>query len=228
MTDKLAIKLPEQCQPYYTIDIAGRVTVYGEPPQAVFEMAWTTLCQVHDSIGIALGNMLAHAVSAWGETYTDKLIQQSGRKYGTLAQYKSVMQRIPASVQRPGVKYSYYRLIPALPHATQAALLDKLQAGDFDDPDEDPPVRERWDRFKAAVDKIKHRPPPTPPKPIPCPFCEGNGWARSKLRRAECPKCGAHGDEILEHYAKLLAAVQAFYDTGDRAALDEYVARYCL
>ena len=204
---------------YYNISLAtGVVEVIGTPTQWIFETAWTQLCHLKDVLPRILGNLMAHAKGAeWGgPEYVTALMEMPGvgRQRSTLYQYHSTYARLPTENQRPGVKYSYDREVARLPVEQQPAVLDRIERGDF----------ENSDQLAAAVRQMKREPTPptyrTQDAPIPCPFCESNGWDRERLHWSECPHCGAHGDEVMDNYRRLLTASLHLYHTGDRADFD--------
>ena len=204
----------------YSIDDDGLLYIHGSPTQADFELAWDYVLHVQSILPRIIGNMLAHAERQWGSMYTDELIERSGRKYSTLAQYHSTYSRLPPEHQRPGILYSYEREVARLPIDKQPAVLDRVEAGEFSNSDE----------LALEVRRLRHEPARyvEQPRPMPCPICGGNGWSRAALHRVECPhaECGAHGDEILERFAALLDAVREYYTTGDRGPLDVFVQAY--
>jgi len=190
--------------------------VRGNPTQEDFEAALTDLCQLKADLPRIIGNLLAHGESRWGEDYITGIMETFDRSRGTLYQYKSVYARLPVENQRPDVKYSYDRQAARLPPEQQAPMLEQVAAGQFANSDE----------FAQAVRaKLKEpkRPTTTRPLPIQCAICGGNGWDRERLNWYECPHCGAHGDELLDKFNQLLAAVRELYQTGVRDDLDAFV-----
>jgi len=221
---------------YYSIQpMTGQVEVRNDPPQAIFEQAWAYLNTLDDNMPRILGNMLAHSQARWGEMYTDDLMQRSGRKYFTLTQYKSTYGRIPKDVQdaHPGAKHTYCRIVSGLakdnePDAErQDAVLTRIEAGEFDEPDPNyPKLDTKEKRIRRIVNMLKGQPTPKPERPMLCPVCGGNGWTRADLHKPECPRCGMHGDELLTRLDELTACVREFYTTGHRTPLDNFVRTY--
>jgi len=197
--------------PYYTISLAtGDVDVHGTPPQYAFEAVWTQMAHLPSVLPKILGNLLAHAETRWGEMYTEELMAQSGRKYFTLAQYKSTYSRLPVENQRPGVNHTTCRIVAQLDDPEQqAAILDRVESGEFDEPDEEDPTLDKEQRIRAAVHQVKGERPPAPPSQEICPICGARGWFRQVLHKVECTECGAHGEELLDRLAFFVRSVQS-------------------
>ena len=160
-----------------------------------------------------------------GTLYVE-MMEKSGRKIGTLRQYKNVFNPntgVAPERQRPGVKYSYVREIAPLPPAQQVAMLDRVEAGEFENSDQVHAERLR-------IQKEQPRETFAPPVPIACPICgDGiHGWDPERAQWNSCrnPTCGAHEDEILRHLAMLRNAVARFYQHGELDPLDAYVKEY--
>jgi len=217
---------------YYDIRTSGQVYTRGEPPKQMFEWAWAYMLRLHDNMPRILGNLLAHSQARWGETYTEDLMQAAGKKYFTLAQYKSTYARIPTDVQvkHPDAKHTYCRIVSSLGKdepAQQDAILTRIEAGEFDESDSDGTTKEQ--RIRRIVNMLKGQPAPKPEQPLYCPICysnNGKGWMRSDLLKSECGHCGAHGDELAQRLADLIACVREFYRTGDREPLNVFVRSY--
>ena len=208
---------------YYSINLTtGLVNVRGQPTRHIFESAWLYLTHLHNQMPRILGNMLADAGRRWGDEYAETVMQASGLKYFTLAQYKSTYDRIPEWIQEkhPTVKHTYCRTIAALSPEQQDDIFAKLENGDFDEPTEDAPELTKEQRVRRAKREAKHEPQPASPPGIPCPFCEQNGWAFDKLQKLECPHCHAKANEILDNYRRLLSASLRLHRTGERTDFD--------
>jgi hypothetical protein len=158
-----------------------------------------------------------------GTLYVE-MAEKAGRKIGTLRQYKRVYNPftgVSPDRQRSGVKYSYDREVAPLPPAQQDVMLDRIQAGEF----------QNSDQVHAERKRIQHEPPRekfASIPDIPCPFCGGEhgGWKREEAHWSECKTCGSHGDEAIDHLLMLQTAVLHLYTCGDRGPLDEYVKTY--
>ena len=156
-----------------------------------------------------------------GTLYVE-MMEKSGRKIGTLRQYKNVFNPntgVAPERQRPGVKYSYVREVAPLSPEQQIAMLDRIERKEF----------ENSDQVHAARLLIQREHPKetfTPPAPIVCPFCHAAGFNRERAQWFECGTCGAHGDEAIDRLNLLLDAVARFYQHGERDPLDAYVKEY--
>ena len=152
-----------------------------------------------------------------------EMVEKSGRKIGTLRQYKRVFDPqtgVAPERQRSGIKYSYYREAAPLPPEQQVELLDRIEAREFENSDQ---VHQE----RLRIQKEPPREQFEPELPVVCPICSGQqGWNRARLDWIECSDCHAKGFEPLDHLAKLRAAVVHLYQTGDRGPLDVYVADY--
>lgn len=216
MADALTTAAAAHWRKFYQVRQGGIVEIRGNPTQADFEAALHDLCQLKADLPRIIGNLLAHGESRWGQDYITGIMETFDRSRGTLYQYKSVYARLPVEQQRPAVKYSYDRQAARLPPAQQGAMLDRVEAGDFANSDE-------FAQAVRAQINEPTRPKTTKPRPIPCAICGGNGFDRERLNWYECPHCGTHGDELLDQYNRLLAAVKELYQTGVRDSLDAFV-----
>ena len=219
--------LPPSVSAWYAIDDAGLLYENGVDENA-FRALWEHLTSLEKMLPRAMGNAMNYAELHFGDDLLDELLVMSGRREGTLRQYKRVYNPhtgVAPERQRPGVKFSYDREVAPLPPQQQDAMLDRIEAGDFENSDQVHVERLR-------IQKEQPRETFAPPAPIACPICgDGiHGWDPERAQWNSCrnPTCGAHEDEILRHLAELQAAVTHLYATGERGPLDEYVKEYHL
>ena len=207
---------------WYIIDDDGHLYDNGVNENA-FRSMWEHLCAMERSLPRALGNAMNYAELHFGDDLLDELMIMSGRRESTLRQYKRVYDPntgVAPERQRPGIKYSYDREAAPLPPEQQSALLDRVEAGEFENSDQ---VHQE----RLRIQKEPPREQFEPELPVVCPICSGQqGWNRARLDWIECSDCHAKGFEPLDHLAKLRAAVVHLYRTGDRGPLDVYVADY--
>jgi hypothetical protein len=216
--------LPPDVTEWYIIDDAGHLHANGKNEPA-FRTLWAHLCALEEVLPRAMGNAMNYAELTFGDDMIDELLVMSGRRESTLRQYKRVYNPhtgVAPERQRTGVKYSYDREVCPLPPDQQVALLDRIEAGEFDNSDQVHAERLR-------LQKERPRETFAPAAPIPCPFCQSaKGFNRERAQWSECgnPECGAHGDEAIDRLNLLLSAIRGLYETGERETLDHYVTQY--
>ena len=215
--------LPDDVRQVYAVDDAGLLYANGEPNEDAFRGLWEHLTAIEKSLPRALGNAMNYAERYFGDDLLDELMIMSGRKESTLRQYKRVYDPhtgVAPDRQRKDILYSYDREAAPLLPEQQDELLDRIEAGEF----------ENSDQVHAERLRIQKEPPKekfAPELPVICPICNGvHGWNRERLDWIECSDCHAKGFEPLDHLARLRAAVIRLYQTGDRGLLDAYVADY--
>ena len=215
--------LPDDVRQVYAVDDTGLLYANGDPDESAFRGLWEHLTAIEKSLPRALGNAMNYAELHFGDDLLDELMIMSGRRESTLRQYKRVYDPntgVAPERQRPGIKYSYDREAAPLPPEQQVALLDRVEAGEFEN-------SEQVHQERLRIQKEPPREQFEPELPVVCPICSGqHGWNRARLDWIECSDCHAKGFEPLDHLAKLRAAVVHLYQTGDRGPLDVYVADY--
>jgi len=212
---------------HYAIDDSGFLYVNPEyePDEDAFRGLWEHLTALEKSLPRAMGNAMNYAERYFGDDLLDELMIASGRRESTLRQYKRVYNPhtgVAPERQRPGIKYSYDREAAPLPPEQQVALLDRVEAGEFENSDQ-----VHAERLRIQKEEPRERFAPEPP--IVCPICGGqHGWKRDRLEWAECEDCGAHAVELADHLARLRQAVKALLTDGDIGPVNEYASRYSL
>ncbi len=83
---------------------------------------WIT---VHEMSPIVVGDLLAYGEMMWPEEYA-QVVDGFTQKYSaqTLANYKSVMQRVPPAVRRAELSFGHYDAVASLSEPEQKKMLD--------------------------------------------------------------------------------------------------------
>jgi len=211
---------------HYAIDDSGFLYVNPEyePDENAFRGLWEHLTALERSLPRAMGNAMNYAGRYFGDDLLDELMIASGRRESTLRQYKRVYNPhtgIAPERQRPGIKYSYDREAAPLPPEQQVALLDRIEAGEF----------ENSDQVHAERLRIQKEPPRETftETRLACPICgEQHAWDTTRLQWAECSSCHGKALELRDHLSELQDAVRALLKDGDIGPVNEYASRYSL
>ena len=83
---------------------------------------WIT---VHEMTPIVVGDLLAYGERMWPEEFA-QVVDGFTQKYSaqTLANYKSVMARVPPAVRREELSFGHYDAVASLPEPEQKKMLD--------------------------------------------------------------------------------------------------------
>jgi len=216
--------LPSSVAEWYVIDDDGLLYANGVNENA-FRALWQHLTSLEKSLPRAMGNAMNYAELTFGDDLLDELMIASGRRESTLRQYKRVYNPrtgIAPERQRPDIKYSYDREVCPLPPDQQETMLDRIEAGEF----------ENSSQVHAERKRIQREPPAEtfkPELPVVCPICGGHhGFKRETLEWSECSDCGAHGIELALRLQEVHAAIRALLGTGDVGLVRSYAANYHL
>jgi hypothetical protein len=208
---------------WYVIDDEGRFYDNGVDENA-FRALWTHLCSLERTLPRAMGNAMNYAELTFGDDMIDELLVMSGRRESTLRQYKRVYNPhtgVAPERQRPGIKYSYDREVCSLPPDKQDALLDRVEAGEFQNSDQ------------VHVERLRIQ--KEPPREtfqntkLDCPICgEPDTWNPDRLQWVECSHCHGKALELRDHLDEAQIAILVLVTTGDLGLVRAYATKYNL
>lgn len=98
-----------------------------------WEQVGVTLTLIRDGIEWWLGDWLRYGEQRWGEKYAAAQLE-TGKAYGTLANYKYVADRIEPSRRRENLSFSHHQTVASLPPKEQDAWLDESEPEAPDQP----------------------------------------------------------------------------------------------
>jgi hypothetical protein len=89
-----------------------------EVPPDISEVEWLALMQrmrgLDSGVAWAVGALINHAAGKWGQTY-EELVELTGYKYQTLADYAWLDGKIPFSIRIEKLSPSHHRVVAGLP-----------------------------------------------------------------------------------------------------------------
>lgn len=140
-------------------------------PFEAWERIGVTLMRLQASYPFWVGDWIRYGESAYGEMYA-QAEALTKLTYGTLAQYKSVAERIPPDERKPELDFSHHRVVAKLEKTVRDRLLNEAVEGRLS-------VEQLKDKVgrELGIDKT-----------FECPLCKQDG-GEGKTRLELCVPC---------------------------------------